>query len=349
MNSRQRVLAAIDHRLPDRIPLDAIHIEIQQKLAEAMGVASDQVLDALGLDGRVVGVPYGGPLPEAVNGVSLTAWGVPDTGDYGTAHTYPLAAAQTVREVEEFPWPDASRYAYDLAAAAARALGQTYALRGPYWEPLFSRACEIVGMEQAMVLLRNQPVLFDAVLEHIYGCVAALSERFLDACGDDLPIYCLGDDFATQRGLMIRPSDWRRFVKPRLAKLFAIARRRGKIVWFHSCGDITSVLPDLIEIGMDVWETVQLHVLPISAQDLKREYGRDITFFGGVNTQWLPFATPQEIRDNVLRSIEALGRGGGYICGPDHHIKPDVPVENAIALFQVAREFRRAGWTEKQD
>ena len=103
-----------------------------------------------------------------------------------------------------------------------------------------------------------------------------------------------------------------------------------------SCGNITQVLPDLIDIGMDVWETVQLHTLPMSPKQLKREYGRHITFFGGINTQRLPFATPEEVRSEVLECIKILGRDSGYICGPDHHIKPDVSLENTVALFDAA-------------
>jgi uroporphyrinogen decarboxylase len=127
--------------------------------------------------------------------------------------------------------------------------------------------------------------------------------------------------------------------------LFALGKSRGKYVWFHSCGDITAVLPDLIDIGMDVWETVQLHTLPVDARTLKREYGRHLTFFGAISTQRLPFATPDAVRSEVVRCIDALGEGGGYICGPDHHIKPDVPPANTIALFEAVRSYRRPGWT----
>jgi uroporphyrinogen decarboxylase len=132
---------------------------------------------------------------------------------------------------------------------------------------------------------------------------------------------------------------WRRFFKPRYARFFEMGKRAGKYIWFHSCGDITAVLPDLIDIGMDVWETVQLHTLPITPERLKREYGHLITFAGGVNTQQLPFWTPDRVRQEVAACIRALGEGGGYICGPDHHIKPDVPPANVIALYDAAMEF----------
>jgi uroporphyrinogen decarboxylase len=99
---------------------------------------------------------------------------------------------------------------------------------------------------------------------------------------------------------------------------------------------------------MDVWETVQLHTLPITSARLKQEYGRHITFFGGVNTQALPFKTPEEVAREVRECIDILGQGGGYICGPDHHIKPDVPAANAVALFQAARTYTPAGCTQPE-
>jgi uroporphyrinogen decarboxylase len=191
----------------------------------------------------------------------------------------------------------------------------------------------------------TEPLLFEAALGQVFRHTFDYCQRFLAACGDALHILYLGDDFATQRGLMISPKLWRKYLKPRYARLFDLGKRAGKFVWFHACGDVTAVLPDLIDIGVDVWETVQLHTLPISPDQLKHEYGKHLTFFGGTNTQRLPFATPEEVRAEVIRCIEALGEGGGYICGPDHHIKPDVPPANAIALFDSATGFRQDGYT----
>jgi len=145
--------------------------------------------------------------------------------------------------------------------------------------------------------------------------------------------------------MLFDPAQWRRFLKPCFARLFAIGKQAGKPIWFHSCGDVTAVLPDLIDIGMDVWGTVQLHTLPLSPEELERQYGKHLAFFGGINTQRLPFARPQEVQEEVARCIRALGEGGGYICGPDHHLKPDVPAGNAVALFRAAVEFRQAGIT----
>lgn len=336
MTPKQRQLATIRHEPTDRISLDAICIENIPQVAEFLGGAEPEIYDRLGIDGRIVAAGYAGEQRFGVSGQPVSEWGTDAWLDYGTAHQYPLASASTIREVESYTLPDPALYDYAGATASAKALSPQYAVRGPYWFPIFCRVCEMMGMEEAMMKMAAEPAVFEAATEAVFHVIHGYIERFLDACGDDLDILCLGDDFATQRGMMISPDDWRKYLKPRYAKLFSVARSRGKFVWFHSCGDITPVLPDLIDIGVDVWETVQLHALPMSAEELKREFGNRVTFFGGVNTQHLPFATVDWVRDEVRRCIDVLGKGGGYICGPDHHIKPDVSAENTVALFRTA-------------
>lgn len=344
-NSRTRLLAAIRHELPDRVPVAVICIDDPKPVAAHLGIAPEQVPARLGLDGWVVAAwRYSGPaVPGRVAGAN--EWGATAQNEYGAGHAFPLAAAASVREVEGYPWPDGTAYNFDEMPGALRATGQLYALRGPYWKPVFCQACSLFGMEEALVKMLTEPALFEAALDRITDHVAAYCDCFLKACGDDLAIFCLGDDFASQRGLLMAPDAWRQFIKPRLARLFALGKKYGKPVWFHSCGDISAVIPDLLDIGMDIWETVQLHTLPFGAAELKRRYGRNLCFFGGVSTQRLPFATPDEVRRETLACIEALGQGGGYICGPDHHIKPDVPPANTLALFDTATAFRRPGWT----
>ncbi|MBD3174342.1 MAG: hypothetical protein GF320_04125 [Armatimonadia bacterium] len=336
MIPRERQLAAIEHEEADRPSVDVICIEIMPELAETLGVAEDQVYEALGIDGRIVGAGHLGPPRQTPDGQLLSEWGTGSDWVYSHRHQRPLAGAESVADVEAHPWPDPDWYGYDQAAKLAATISSNYAVRGPTWMPIACRVFELFGVERALMHLAGEPAVFEAAARHVHRFVRRYSERLLDACGDHMPIYSIGDDFATQRGLMISPDAWRRVLKPLYADLFEMARQRGRYVWLHSCGDITAVLPDLIDIGMDVWETVQLHTLPIDAHALKREYGRDVCFFGGINTQRLPFATPDEIRREVDEVMRALAPGGGFICGPDHHIKPDVPAERAIALFRAA-------------
>lgn len=351
MTPRERQLATLRHEETDRISVDAICVENTQEIAAYLGIGESEVLARLGLDGRI-NAPggYTGVTPRAPDGTPLSIWGTSVSDDYGTAHISPLACAETVAEVEQYPWwPDPNRHDYGAFTAWARDAVGTYATRGPYWKTLFCQSCELLGMEEAMMKMACQPNVYDAILARIFDYTYEYCRLMLDDAGDALDILYLGDDFASQRGLMISPAQWRAHLKPLYAKLFALGKDRGKFVWFHSCGDITAVLPDLIDIGVDVWETVQLHTLPMSPEALKREYGAHLTFFGAVSTQSLPFATLQEVTDEVRRCISVLAKGGGYICGPDHHIKPDVPAANAVALFDTAREYTGYGQRRRTD
>jgi len=349
MTPKERQLATIRRQLTDRVSADTIFIYNFIEIAVLLGVDIGEVWNELGIDGRLVLLSYKNDyvVPATVpNRVTWSTSLIDETSSqYGTTRTYPLAQAKTRRDIDEYQWPDLDNFDYQAAADVAALLGDTYAVRGPMWVPIFSKACDMFGMEEAMIRMMIEPDIFEAALDKIADIHVETCERFVEACGDSLPIFCVGDDFATQRGLMISPSKWRQFIKPRLDRIIDVGRKRNKIIWFHSCGDITSVLPDLIEMGVQVWETVQLHTLPFSPMDLKKKYGDRLTFFGGINSQRLPYAKSDSIKSEVNSCIEALGKGGGYICGPDHTINEDIPPQNTIDLFEAVRSFRKEGYT----
>ncbi len=349
MTHRERQLAAIRREVTDRPSVDAMWVYNAVAIAEHSGIAAEDVSDRLGFDGRMVLLGYEGEFGFDPNGTNPVRWSTIhfDGGmtGYSSTRTFALAHATSVADIEAFAWPDPDRFLYDTAVKMSRMWGDTYAVRGPLWVPLFCKACDLFGIEDTMIRMAMQPAVIEALFDRITDIYVEVCGRLLDACGDSMPIFYAGDDFATQRGLMFSPEMWRHFIKPRLARIFEVGKKRGKLVWFHSCGDISAVLPDLIDIGMDVWETVQLHTLPMPPQELKREYGGDIAFFGGINTQRLPFATPGEVREEVHSTIEILGEGGGYVCGGDHSINADVPPENALALYEAACAFRKEGCT----
>jgi uroporphyrinogen decarboxylase len=342
MTPKERQLAAIRREPIDRVPIDAIWIYNQKEIADYVKIDQKQVLEYLGLDGRPILLEYEDEFSNRSDSADATFWSTTlfegNSSQYGTSRHYPLAEASSIKDIESYLWPDPARFRYDNAKALAKKYGDTYALRGPFWLPVFCKACDLFGMEEAMIKMMTEPAVFEAAIERITVLAIDICERYLEACGDKVDIFQIGDDFAFQRGMMISPAKWREFIKPRLSRLIEIGKQYNKIIWFHSCGDITDVLPDLIDIGIDVWETVQLHTLPISPQKLKTDYGHHITFFGGINTQKLPFAKPANIETEVKRCVEVLGKNGGYICGPDHTINADVPPENTIALFKTARE-----------
>ena len=337
MLPRERQLAAINRTAADRISIDCIAVENQEKLCEYLHVAPDALYDRLGIDGRILSPwRYTGEI-KGERGM----WNTTADVDYsiGSGHIYPLADITDVKEAETFSYPDGKAFNFDEFAAHARQVCKTYAVRGPYWLPVFSRLNSLFGIEETMVKMLTDTKVFEAVLERVFQFTYDFVEEYLKTGGESVDILCLADDFATQRGMMFSPELWRTHFKPGFRRIFDAGKRYSKKIWFHSCGNILDVLPDLIEIGADVWETVQLHTLPIDAKTLKREFGRDITFFGGINTQALPFKSPGDVRAEVFETIGILGQNGGYICGPDHHIKPDVPLENTKMLFDAALEY----------
>lgn len=346
MNHKQRQLAAIRHELPDRIPIDAQAVENVDVVARLLRIPEAAVIDTLGLDGVCIGLDYNGRVGRDQDGNALTEWGTPRYHDWGSSHVYPLMNAMTVDAVEQHRWPDPTAYDFAASREHASRMSGDYAVRGPRFSAITDPIFLLMGQEEALAKMLLNPTVFEATVEHVFQITLEASRRYIETCGEHLDCYCIWEDFATQRGMLFSPELWRRFFKPRYARLFDIAKTAGKYVWFHSCGNITAVLPDLLDIGMDVWETVQLHTLPIAPEKLKRDFGRHLTFFGGVNTQRLPFMTPSEVTVAVERCIRLLGKGGGYICGPDHHIKPDVPAENTLALFRAACEFRKPKYTQ---
>lgn len=345
MNHKQRQLAAIRHEIPDRIPVDAQAVENLDAVARFLGIPESGVMNALGVDGVNVWLGYAGEFGKDRDGQPLTEWGTPSCHDWGSSHAYPLAEAETVRQVERHPWPDPHAYGFAAAREHAERFSREFAVRGPRFSAITNPVFLLFGQEEALVKMMLNPAVFEAAVERVFQVTLEASRLYIANCGPHLDLYCIWEDFATQRGMMFAPELWRRFFKSRYARLFEVAKAAGKHVWFHSCGDITAILPDLLDIGMDVWETVQLHTLPISPEQLKREYGRRLTFFGGINTQLLPFKTPSEVAAEVNRCIRVLGKDGGYICGPDHHVKPDVSAANTVALFKAVCDFWGHGYT----
>lgn len=203
---------------------------------------------------------------------------------------------------------------------------------------LFERAWSLRGFENFFIDLMEEE-------EFAHSLLDAITERNLKildcALAYDFDGVYFGDDYGQQTGLLMSPGTWRKFIKPQLKKLFERIKASGKSICLHSCGKIDALLGDLIEIGLDIYQTVQPEIYDL--QVLKKEYGRDLTFYGAISTQRdLPFKKPSEIQAIVRETMAILGDGGGYIAAPTHRITADVPLENLIALAEAFREQRGA-------
>lgn len=199
---------------------------------------------------------------------------------------------------------------------------------------LWERATFMRGMENILLDLVLNPGFVDELLhciaEYTLGTMEILFEKFEFDC------IALSDDYGTQKSLLMSPADWRRFVKPHLVKIFEFAKSRGRTVFLHSDGNIYSIIGDLIDIGCDILHPVQPEVMDVFK--LKREFGQDISFFGGIRTQdLLPRGTPEEIKNEVRKLKQVMGRGGGYIFSNGITIQADVPLDNLVAMIDEAR------------
>ncbi len=198
----------------------------------------------------------------------------------------------------------------------------------------FERAWTLRGMENLLMDFLLEPNFVQQLLDNILQYNLQIIDTALHY---DIDGFYFGDDYGQQNGLIMSPEVWRKFIKPGLARMFEKVKSAGRIVALHSCGNINAIFNDLIDIGLDVYQTVQPEVYDI--KKLKTDFGDNLTFWGGISTQQaLPFVTAVELKEIVKKTIAIMADKGGYIAGPTHRIPADVPVENVIALVEVLKE-----------
>ncbi len=378
MNSRERVLAALGHREPDRTPIDlgstcvtSITAGAYVPLRQHLGMAPDDVviwdlpqqlpylaedlLDRLGVDTRPVTVPreLAKPEPLTDEGDSwgwINRWGahlrMPKTGGFYFDWTdFPIKDF-TEDAVRGFTWPELDSAA-TLAAVRRQAvrLSETteFALVGTgiVGMGIFEQACFTVGSEAFMMAMASDRPLAERLLDGITEFSIESATRYLDQVGEYLDVYQYGDDVSTQLGWMISPESYATLIKPRQRRLFDAIRSKTRAkLFYHGCGAVFDLVPHLIDIGVEVLNPVQVSARGMDTARLKAAYGRDIVFWGGgVDTQHvLPFGTPEAVRAEVRRRVEDLGADGGHVWAAVHNIQTRVPPENIVAAFEAARD-----------
>lgn len=200
---------------------------------------------------------------------------------------------------------------------------------------MFERLWSYLGMEDALIYMITEPEFVDALLDKILEFDLKVVDIFNEYPFD--AIY-FGDDWGQQKGMIMGAPLWRRFIKPRMEILYRRVKESGKFVIQHSCGDISEVLDDLIEIGLDCYQTVQPEIYDLA--ELKHRFGEKLSFWGTISTQRaLPNLSPDELREIIRQTVAVMRKGGGYILAPTHAIPQDVPPENVIAMLECFKEF----------
>ena len=187
------------------------------------------------------------------------------------------------------------------------------------------------------------PALAEAIMRKIMTINLIMAERALAAIGDQVDVVTVADDLATQTAPMMSPAVYRKIIKPLQQELFGFIKARTKAkLFYHCCGAASFFLEDLLEAGIDILNPVQVSATNMKPEFLKKNYGNRVTFWGGVDTQHLlPYGSPQEVADGVKRLIDIMAPGGGFILTAVHNVRPEVPPENLVALFDTAWEYGR--------
>jgi uroporphyrinogen decarboxylase len=268
-------------------------------------------------------------------------------GLYYSVVRSPLDAPDlTPDEVRAHPWPDTGdpqRLAgLQAQAAAFQAQGKAVMIKGVL-AGIFEMAQRVRGMERCLMDMASNTVLACTLFDALLQLKLAFWEMALPRLAGVIDIVSEADDYGTQVSQIISPRMFRELIKPRLRILFARIRHLapGARLFFHSCGNVRPLIPDFIEVGVDVLNPVHIRAAGMEPVALKRDFGRDIAFWGGgVDTQRvLPSGTPQQVRDDVKRNLDALAPGGGFIFNTVHNIQADVSPQNILAMWEALREF----------
>ena len=269
---------------------------------------------------------------------------MPASGLYFDGVYHPLAEAATIAEIEAFKLPDISDQELAWLRSEAQRLFETTnkAIMGHFGGNILEAAQSLRAWDRFMMDMALEPKLAQALAQKLADHYVTNLPRYLDAVGDYIQIIQMGDDLGTQNGPQMSPKMYRQIIKPAHRQVYEYVKTHSDLyIFLHTCGSIYRLIPDLIEVGVDILNPVQISAAEMDPARLKREFGQDVVFWGGgANTQHvLPSATPEEVRQHVRELIEIFAPGGGYVFCQVHNIQANVPPENVVAMFETALEF----------
>jgi hypothetical protein len=358
MTPRERVQAAMGRQPMDRVPANYLGTpEINEELRRRFGLGAEpdrrpgdlvdydwDILDRLGTDLRVLRLPYHGPeIPRFDDGRVQNIFGVirrPVRNEAGlcmeSCH-WPYAGFRTIADVEAFRWPDPSWFDYGELPAQCRRFDDYAIVYG--WQgnmDLINGTAFGRGFEQTILDIATEDPVGLATMERRFQFCHEKTRRALEACGGRIDIVWIGDDYGTQKGLLVSPVKWRKLFRPKVRAMIDLAHKYGARLMLHSCGSTRAIWPDFVDIGLDIYDTVQPEAAGMIPEELAAEFGRHICLHGTISTQkTLPFGTPVSVAQEVRKRIDSFGARGGLIVAPSHNIQPDTPIENLLAMYRA--------------
>ena len=345
MTPRERWLAVMTGQTPDRVPMDCWATgEATAKLLKYMNCDYDEAMRRLhidlpfNVDGRYIG-------PPPRDGEDI--WGIKHrtveygTGVYNEVTNAPLGQYSSVEEIDSnYNWPSPDHWDYSHLPEVIK--GQEHRpIRGGGSEPFLLYKI-LRGEEQAFMDLVLNPEIVHYCLDKLFELAYQGTLRLFETIPGAVIITYVAEDLGGQEALMYSPNQIREFLLPRMKRMMELTKQHGSFVFHHSDGAIRTILPDLIETGIEILNPVQWRCAGMEREGLKRDFGDKLVFHGGVDNQYtIPFGTVEEVRKEVQENYEILGRNGGYILCPCHNIQSVGPAENVVAMYEAGYEY---GW-----
>ena len=379
MTSRQRLLKALNHEIPDRVPIDlggfqsGIHKKAYTPLLEYLGIEDEvrtldavqqlaipceEILERFHVDVRYIcaNAPdsFKGDIETSNRGGKVwrdlkdefgIVWSMPDDQQLYMDITHNPLADATIKDLDSYPWPkgnDSSRFA-GLRQQALQLRKETpYAISTGICGVVYEICWYMRGLERWFMDMVENPDFCAALLDKTLEFWMDYFDGLLPEIGDIIDVVMIGDDLAGQSGPLFSPQFYRKVVKPRQKKLVQhIKSLTDTKIWYHTCGAANVYIPDLLDNGIDILNPIQISAAGMDPEKLKAQYGDKLVFWGGgIDAQHiLPFAKPDEVREHVRRNMEIFKTGGGYVFNNVHNIQVGVPPENIEAMFDAAYEF----------
>ncbi|MHC4226635.1 MAG: uroporphyrinogen decarboxylase family protein [Planctomycetota bacterium] len=379
MTSRQRVQKALNHEIPDRVPIDlggfqtGIHKRAYTELLTHLGIEDDisildpvqqlakpceELLERFHVDIRYVCAhgpdSFRGDIEQNVRDGKLwhdlkdefgVVWSMPDDQQlYMDISHHPLAEA-SIKDLADYPFPagnDPTRFTGIRQQALELRRQRPYAISTGIGGVVYEICWYMRGLERWFTDMMDNPAFCEALLDKTLAFWIDYYKGFMAELGDLVDVVMIGDDVGGQSGPLFSPEFYRKIVKPRQKKLVQhIKSLTSAKIWYHTCGSVAEYIPDLLDNGIDILNPVQISADKMDPAELKSKYGDELVLWGGaIDTQHvLPFAAPSEIRAHVRKNLEIFKPGGGYVFNNVHNIQAGVPAENIVALFDTAQEF----------
>jgi len=346
MTPKERWLAVLKRETPDRVPMDYwATTEATEKLMRHLACPTPQAMfERLHIDRVIsVGPRYTGPAPqpgEDIYGCRHQRVDY-DGGVYSECVHHPLAQYDSVEEIERnYTWPSPDWYNHAGISDQITAW-EDYPIRGGGSEP-FLLYKKLRGQEQAFIDLIAHPDIVHYCLDKLFDLAYENSRRIYEQIPGKVMISYVAEDMGSQEGLMCSLIHLREFLLPRMKRMIDLAHEAGAYVFHHSDGAIRDVIPDMIGLGIDILNPIQWRCKGMEREALKRDFGRDLVFHGGVDNQYtLAFGSEEEVRQEVRDNLRILGEDGGYILAPCHNIQAVSPPENVVAMYETGYQ---EGW-----